>query len=81
MCGSDVVNDAVNAAADAFPGWRDTPSVERARLLFRYRQLVEENFDRICRIAREHGKTLAEARGSAYHDIENIEYACGVPTS
>jgi malonate-semialdehyde dehydrogenase (acetylating)/methylmalonate-semialdehyde dehydrogenase len=81
MCGSDVVNDAVNAAADAFPGWRDTPSVERARLFFRYRQLVEENFDRICQmIAREQGKTLAEARGSAYRGIENIEYACGVPT-
>ena len=81
MCGSDVVNDAVNAAADAFPGWRDTPSVERARLFFRYRQLVEENFDRICQlITREHGKTLAEAKGSAYRGLENIEYACGVPT-
>ena len=81
MCGDEVVNDAVNAAADAFPAWRDTPPVERARLFFRYRQLVEENFDRICQmIAREHGKTLAEARGSAYRGMENIEYACGVPT-
>ena len=81
MCGGEVVNDAVNAAADAFPAWRDTPPVERARLFFRYRQLVEENFDRICQmVAREHGKTLAEARGSAYRGIENIEYACGVPT-
>jgi malonate-semialdehyde dehydrogenase (acetylating)/methylmalonate-semialdehyde dehydrogenase len=81
MCGDEVVNDAVNAAADAFPAWRDTPPVERARLFFRYRQLVEENFDRICQmVAREHGKTLAEARGSAYRGMENIEYACGVPT-
>ena len=81
MCGVDVVNDAVDAAADAFPAWRDTPPVERARLFFRYRQLVEENFDRICQmVAREHGKTLAEARGSAYRGIENIEYACGAPT-
>jgi malonate-semialdehyde dehydrogenase (acetylating)/methylmalonate-semialdehyde dehydrogenase len=55
--------------------------VERARVFFRYRQLVEENFDRICQsVTREHGKTLAEARGSAYRGIENIEYACGVPT-
>ena len=69
------------AAADAFPAWRDTPPVERARVFFRYRQLVEENFDRICQmVSREHGKTLAEARGSAYRGIENIEYACGVPT-
>jgi malonate-semialdehyde dehydrogenase (acetylating)/methylmalonate-semialdehyde dehydrogenase len=81
MCGLDVVNDAVNAAADAFPAWRDTPPVERARLFFRYRQLVEENFDRICQlVAREHGKTLAEARGSLYRGLENIEYACGIPT-
>ena len=65
----------------AFPAWRDTPAVERARLFFRYRQLVEENFDRICEsVSREHGKTLAEARGSAYRGIENIEYACGIPT-
>src|SRR5256886_17531279 len=80
-CTKDHVDLAVDAAADAFPAWRDTPPVERARVFFRYRQLVEENFDRICQsITREHGKTLAEARGSAYRGIENIEYACGVPT-
>ncbi|MEY2539326.1 MAG: malonate-semialdehyde dehydrogenase (acetylating) / methylmalonate-semialdehyde dehydrogenase [Verrucomicrobiota bacterium] len=81
MCGPDVVDEAVEAAAKAFPAWRDTPPVERARLFFRYRQVVEENFDRICEcVTREHGKTLAEARGSAYRGLENIEYACGVPT-
>src|SRR5215213_2722712 len=41
MCGADVVNEAVEAAAAAFPGWRDTPVIERARLFFRYRQLLE----------------------------------------
>ncbi|MDB6146629.1 MAG: methylmalonate-semialdehyde dehydrogenase, partial [Spartobacteria bacterium] len=81
MCGADIVDEAVQAAATAFPEWRDTPPVERARLFFRYRQLVEENFDRICQsVTREHGKTLAEARGSAYRGIENIEYACGIPS-
>src|SRR5438105_8416604 len=81
MCGADIVNEAVEAAAAAFPAWRDTPPVERARLFFRYRQLVEENFDRICEtVTREHGKTLAEARGSVFRGIENIEYACGAPT-
>src|SRR5437773_7775918 len=80
-CTKDHVDLAVDAAADAFPKWRDTPPVERARLFFRYRQLVEENFDKICQsVSREHGKTLAEARGSVYRGIENIEYACGVPT-
>src|SRR4051794_3029743 len=81
MCGADVVNEAVESAAAAFPAWRETPAGERARIFFRYRQLGEENFDRICQsITRGHGKTLAEAGGSAYRGIENIEYACGVPT-
>lgn len=81
MGGSAEVNAAVEAAAAAFPAWRDTPVIERARLFFRYRQLVEDNFDRICAsISREHGKTLVEARGSIYRGIENIEYACGAPT-
>src|SRR5882724_13396029 len=61
--------------------WRDTPSVDRARLFYRYRQLVEQNFERLCTsISREHGKTLSEARGSLHRGIENIEYACGIPT-
>jgi malonate-semialdehyde dehydrogenase (acetylating)/methylmalonate-semialdehyde dehydrogenase len=81
MGGAAEVNAAVEAAAAAFPGWRDTPVIERARYFFRYRQLVEENFDRLCAsISLEHGKTLVESRGSIYRGIENIEYACGAPT-
>src|SRR5678815_3547955 len=79
--GKPEVNAAVEAAYAAFPGWRETPAVERARVFFRYRQLVEKNFDRICEtVSREHGKTFAEARGSAYRGLENIEYACGIPS-
>jgi malonate-semialdehyde dehydrogenase (acetylating)/methylmalonate-semialdehyde dehydrogenase len=79
--GPDEVNAAVEAAAAAFPAWRDTPAIERARLLFRYRHLVEENFDRLCAsVSLEHGKTLVESRGSLYRGMENIEYACGAPT-
>jgi malonate-semialdehyde dehydrogenase (acetylating)/methylmalonate-semialdehyde dehydrogenase len=76
-----LVDEAVQAAATAFPAWRDTPPVERARVFFRYRQLLEANFDRICAsISREHGKTLVEARGSLFRGIENVEYACGIPS-
>src|SRR5437868_4659466 len=76
-----LVDEAVQAAATAFPAWRDTPPVERARVFFRYRQLVEQNFDRICQsISREHGKTLVEARGSVFRGLENVEYACGIPS-
>src|SRR5437763_11974848 len=75
-CTKEHVDLAVEAAADAFPAWRDTPPVERARLFFRSRQLLEENFDRIWQSdSREHGKTLAEARGRAYRGIENGAYA------
>ncbi len=81
MCTKDDVDLVVNAAAEAFPAWRDTPPVERARVFFRYRQLLEENFDRICQsVTREHGKTLVEARGSVYRGIENVEFACAIPT-
>ncbi len=76
-----LVDAAVSAAHAAFPSWRDTPPVERARVFFRYRQLVEQNFDLLCRtVSREHGKTHAEARGSIFRGLENIEYACGIPT-
>jgi malonate-semialdehyde dehydrogenase (acetylating)/methylmalonate-semialdehyde dehydrogenase len=76
-----LVDEAVEAAAAAFPAWRDTPAIERARVFFRYRQLLEANFDRVCAsISREHGKTLVEARGSLFRGLENVEYACGIPS-
>jgi len=79
--GKSEVDAAVAAASDAFPAWSQTPAIERARIFFRYRQLIERDFDTICRtVSREHGKTLAEARGSVYRGIENIEYACGIPS-
>ncbi len=78
---SHLIDEAVLAAAAAFPAWRDTPPVERARVLFRYRQLIEDNFEDLCAtISREHGKTLVEARGSLFRGLENVEYACGIPT-
>jgi malonate-semialdehyde dehydrogenase (acetylating)/methylmalonate-semialdehyde dehydrogenase len=79
--GAAEVAAAVEAAAAAFPAWRDTPVVERARVMFRYRQLVEDNFDQLCAtVSREHGKTAVEARGSLFRGLENIEYACGAPS-
>ncbi len=75
------VNAAIEAAHAAFPAWRETPAVERARVFFRYRQLIEQHFDTLCTtISREHGKTLSEARGDVHRGLENVEYACGVPT-
>jgi len=79
--GTAEVDAAVASAQAAFPAWSETPPVERARVFFRYRQLIERDFDRLCAtVSREHGKTLAEARGSIHRGLENVEYACGVPT-
>ncbi|WP_116474478.1 CoA-acylating methylmalonate-semialdehyde dehydrogenase [Zobellella maritima] len=75
-----LVAQAVAAARAAFPAWRDTPPAKRARVMFRFKQLLEERADDICAlISEEHGKTLEDARGELLRGIENVEYACGVP--
>ncbi|WP_219821204.1 CoA-acylating methylmalonate-semialdehyde dehydrogenase [Oceanisphaera arctica] len=72
--------EAVAVAKAAFPAWRDTPPAKRARVMFRFKQLLEERADDICAlISEEHGKTLEDARGELQRGIENVEYACGVP--
>ena len=80
MCGGDVVDQAVQAAQKAFPDWAETPPVERARVLFRYKMLLEDNFEELARsVSREHGKTITEARGDVRRGVEVVEYACGAP--
>ena len=81
MCTADHVNAAVDAAAEAFPAWWETPPTERARALFRFKMLLEENFEEIVQCnTREHGKTLVESRGDVRRGIEMIEFACGIPS-
>src|SRR6058998_1431731 len=80
MCGTTEVSEAVRAAREAFPKWRETPVVQRARYLFKFKHLLEQHFDEIATIiTRENGKTLDEARGSLRRGIENVEHACGIP--
>jgi malonate-semialdehyde dehydrogenase (acetylating)/methylmalonate-semialdehyde dehydrogenase len=72
---------AVAAAARAFPAWRDTPVVQRARAMFRFVHLLEQHADEIARtVTTEHGKTLDESRGSVRRGIECVEVACGAPS-
>ncbi len=69
---------AVETAAAAAPAWAETPVVERARLLFRYRELLLRDFDQLAAlVTREHGKTLVEAKASVQRGIEVVEFACG----
>ncbi len=75
------VDAAVSSAQAAFPGWAATPPVERARIMFRYRQLLEEHSEELSRcVTQENGKTLADARGSVRRGTEVVEFACGIPT-
>jgi malonate-semialdehyde dehydrogenase (acetylating)/methylmalonate-semialdehyde dehydrogenase len=81
MCGAKEVDAAVQAAAAAFPDWMETPPTERARILFRFKMLLEENSEELVRSnTREHGKTLVESRGDVKRGIEMVEFACGVPS-
>ena len=79
--GAAAVDAAVRAAHAAFPAWADTPPSERARVMFKYRTLLERDFEAIARlISREHGKTLAESRGDLFRGFEVVELACAAPT-
>jgi malonate-semialdehyde dehydrogenase (acetylating)/methylmalonate-semialdehyde dehydrogenase len=72
---------AVEAAKAAFPEWRHTPPLTRARYLFRLKDLFEENFEDIARVlVTEEGKTIDESRGEVRRMIENLEHATGVTT-
>jgi malonate-semialdehyde dehydrogenase (acetylating) / methylmalonate-semialdehyde dehydrogenase len=74
------VDDAVEAALRAFPGWRDTALSHRARVLFRYRDLVERHIDELAAlITSQHGKVRADARGEVTRGLEVVEFACGIP--
>nr|NIP59143.1 aldehyde dehydrogenase family protein [Gemmatimonadota bacterium]NIR79558.1 aldehyde dehydrogenase family protein [Gemmatimonadota bacterium]NIT88239.1 aldehyde dehydrogenase family protein [Gemmatimonadota bacterium]NIU32045.1 aldehyde dehydrogenase family protein [Gemmatimonadota bacterium]NIU36654.1 aldehyde dehydrogenase family protein [Gemmatimonadota bacterium] len=75
------VDAAVRAALEAFPEWRATPAVERVRVLFRLKALLDEHRDDLAReLTREHGKNVAETAGEIQRGIENVEHACGIPT-
>tara|TARA_Y100001933_G_scaffold34977_1_gene29948 strand:+ start:7811 stop:9307 length:1497 start_codon:yes stop_codon:yes gene_type:complete len=74
------VEQAIAAAEAAYPAWRDTPAIKRARIMFRFKELLEQNADHIARlIGEEHGKIQHDALGELQRGIENVEYACSAP--
>jgi malonate-semialdehyde dehydrogenase (acetylating)/methylmalonate-semialdehyde dehydrogenase len=74
------VGAAVAAAKDAFPAWAATPPLRRARVMFRLKELLERNLDELgALLSEEHGKTVADAKGSITRGIEVVEFACGIP--
>ena len=74
------VDQAVAAAQAAFAGWADTPPIRRARILFKFLELMNQRRDDLARIiTAEHGKVFTDAQGEVTRGIEILEFSCGVP--
>jgi len=80
LASAQEVADAVSAAEAAFPTWAATNPQRRARVLFKFKELVEKDMDHLAHLlSNEHGKVLADSRGDVQRGLEVIEFACGIP--
>ncbi len=74
------VDAAVAAAQAAFPKWSDTPPIRRARVMFKFLELVNQHKDELAHaITAEHGKVFTDAQGEVARGIDIIEFSCGIP--
>jgi malonate-semialdehyde dehydrogenase (acetylating)/methylmalonate-semialdehyde dehydrogenase len=74
------VNAAVVAAKAAFPAWSDTPPIRRARVMFKFLELLNQNKDQLAHlITAEHGKVFTDAQGEVARGIDIVEFVCGIP--
>jgi malonate-semialdehyde dehydrogenase (acetylating)/methylmalonate-semialdehyde dehydrogenase len=75
------VDEAVAAALAAFPAWADQSSLRRARVMFKFKELLDKHHDELAQIiSREHGKVFSDAKGEVTRGIEIVEFACGAPS-
>jgi malonate-semialdehyde dehydrogenase (acetylating)/methylmalonate-semialdehyde dehydrogenase len=75
-----IVDQAVSAAIAAFPQWSAITALKRSRIISRFKDLLEKHIDELAKlITQEHGKTLADAKGSIQRGIDVVEFACGIP--
>lgn len=80
LASADEMRAAIANAAAAFPGWAAENPQKRARVMFRFKQLVEDNMDQLAELlSREHGKVIADSKGDIQRGLEVIEFACGIP--
>src|SRR5205823_228756 len=78
--GAGEIDAAVQSAAKAFPGWAATPPLTRARVLFKFLELLAREHDNLARaISEEHGKVFSDAQGEITRGVEVVEFACGIP--
>lgn len=76
----DEVNQAVAIAQAAFPAWADTAPLRRARVMFKFKELIEKHHDELAAIInREHGKIFSDAKGEVTRGLEIVEFACAMP--
>ncbi|MCC6469478.1 MAG: CoA-acylating methylmalonate-semialdehyde dehydrogenase, partial [Alphaproteobacteria bacterium] len=74
------VEAAVANAQAAFASWGTTSPLARARVMFKFKELVEKNMDELARlVSNEHGKVLSDAKGSVQRGLEVVEFGCGIP--
>ena len=74
------VDSAVQAAKAAFPTWADTPPIRRARVMFKFLELLNAHKDALAEaITKEHGKVFTDAQGEVARGIDAVEFACGIP--
>ncbi|MCG7578473.1 MULTISPECIES: CoA-acylating methylmalonate-semialdehyde dehydrogenase [unclassified Halomonas] len=80
LASSADVDTAVQAAQAAFPAWADTPPIRRARVMFKFLELLNANKDALAEaITKEHGKVFTDAQGEVARGIDIVEFACGIP--
>jgi malonate-semialdehyde dehydrogenase (acetylating)/methylmalonate-semialdehyde dehydrogenase len=80
MADGAIVDAAVQAGRRAWPGWAETSTLNRARVMFRFKELLDRHHDELARlITLEHGKVLSDARGEVQRGLEIVEFACGAP--
>ncbi|MAE64748.1 MAG: methylmalonate-semialdehyde dehydrogenase (CoA acylating) [Phycisphaeraceae bacterium] len=79
MCGPAEVDDAVRSALAAFERWSQSPAPKRAEVLFRYKAILEDQFEALAGlVSTENGKTLEEGRGDVRRGIEVVDFSCGI---
>ena len=74
------LDHAVENAKTAFEKWSQVTPLQRARIIFKYKELIEKNYDELTKlIVSEHGKVYEDAKGSLTRGLEIVEFACGIP--
>jgi malonate-semialdehyde dehydrogenase (acetylating)/methylmalonate-semialdehyde dehydrogenase len=80
LAGKSEVEAAITNAQAAFPGWAATNPQRRARVMFKFLELIQGEYDDLARLlSSEHGKTFPDAKGDIQRGLEVVEFACGIP--